>query len=163
MRAQAIGVTALVVLLAAACRTSPLSQQDVEVYLQQLRRWAPQEGEIARAVRRILETEFVDEAEVRRQITESTPRLEAHVVALRSYQPRPAELRDLHGRYRRTWEGLQDGYADILRGLDTANQPVIGRGRRALLAWREAIPATARRLLELRDASVSTMEQGPPT
>jgi hypothetical protein len=152
----------LLALLAGACAPppAPTSQRDVDGYLQKVAEWAPQEAEVARAVRRILETQFVDEAEVRRQIAESLPRLERQVAAMRAYQPHGVELEEVHQDYLRSWQALRAGYADVAAGLDTGDQAALGRGRRALVAWRESLPATASRLREL---SESTKQQGPPT
>jgi hypothetical protein len=125
----------------------------------QLTQWAPQEAEVGRTVRRILDTEFADEAEVRRQLAESLPRLEAQLALLRAYRPGGSELQAIHATYVQAWENLRTGYADILRGFDGPDQAALGRGRAALLAWRRALPETANRLREL---SAATNETGPP-
>lgn len=154
-------------LAVAACNapSTRVSQRDLSAYMSQLAQWAPQEAEVGRAVRRILETQFVDEVEVRRQIAESTPRVDAQLDRLRAYQPRSKELQDVHRAYLRAWEGLRTGYSDILLGFDQQSQAALGRGRAALLAWREALPETARRLREIRDAlgAAPGNETGPPT
>jgi hypothetical protein len=163
VRAQIIRGILLFAALATGCTPppAPVSQREVARYLQQLSEWAPQEAEVARAVRRILDTEFVDEAEVRRQMAESLPRLEAQLTAMRAYHVGAGgDLGAVHRSYVDAWAGLRQGYADITRGLDGGDQAALGRGRRALLAWREALPETADRLRVLRD---STNEQGPPT
>ena len=149
-------------MLVAGCAapSAPLRQKDLAAYMQQLTHWAPQEAEIGRSVRRILETEFVDEAEVRRQVAESLPRVDAQLAVVRAYRPAGAELQAVHDSYVEAWDTLQRGYADILRALDEGDQAALGRGRQALLAWRHALPATARRLRELADA---TNAAGPPT
>jgi hypothetical protein len=151
--------------LAAACGHSPgsVTQRDIARYLQQLGEWAPQEAEIARAVRRILATQFVDEAEVRHQMAESLPRIESQLTLMRAYNPHAAELEDIHQAYVAAWDGLRRGYADIATGLDTGDQAAIGRGRRRLVGWRQAIPDMARHLRELRDATDAMNEGGPPT
>jgi hypothetical protein len=150
---------------ACSAPSTQLSQRDLSAYMDQLTQWAPQEAEVGRAVRRVLETEFADEAEVRRQIAESVPRLEAQLVLLRAYRPSSTELQEVHAAYLAAWEDLRTGYSDILRGFDAPDQAALGRGRAALLAWRRALPETAKRLRELRDATDqgATKEAGPPT
>jgi hypothetical protein len=162
VRAQTIRGILLLGLLAAACSPppQPTGPRDVARYLQQLSNWAPQEAEVARAVRRILDTEFVDDGEVRRQVAESLPRLEAQLAIMGAYEARGDDLQAVHRAYVGAWAALRQGYADIMVGLDTGDQAALGRGRRALLAWREALPATAKRIRNLADA---TNEQGPPT
>ena len=149
---------------ACSAPSTQLSQRDLSAYMEQLTQWAPQEAEVGRAVRRILDTEFADEAEVRRQISESVPRLDAQLVLLRAYRPSSTELQDVHAAYVHAWEDLRTGYSDVLRGYDGGDQAALGRGRAALLAWRRALPETADRLRELRDAmGPSPNETGPPT
>lgn len=152
----------LAALALAACAATP-ERDEVGPYLQQLQAWAPQEAEAARAVTRILRTQFVDEAEVRRQIAESQPRVSAQVTALTAYRPRTPEIAGIHARYVDGWRRLQQGYEDILRGLDTGEQEALARGRAQLLAWRDALRETADRLQEAGAAAPVEMEQGPPT
>jgi hypothetical protein len=162
VRTQTRGSIAALALVVAAC--APGREPDeVGPYLQQLQAWAPQEAEAARAVTRILRTQFVDEAEVRRQIDESLPRVSAQVAALTAYRPRGAAIGTIHTRYLEGWRHLQRGYEDILRGLDTGDQAALGRGRAELLAWRETLRETADRLQEAGAAPASEMERGPPT
>jgi hypothetical protein len=128
--------------------------------MQQLDQWAPQEAEVGRAVRRILDTEFADEAEVRRQIAESLPRVDAQLALMRAYHPAGGALQQVHGDYVQAWETLRAAYDDILAGFDGSDQATLGRGRQELLAWRRALPDTARRLRELGGTG---NESGPPT
>jgi hypothetical protein len=109
------------------------------------------EAETARTIDRILATQFVDEAEVRRQIVADTPRVRAHLVRIATIHPTSPELRDIHARYVDTWRRLAAGYETLLRGLDTGHVPDIAAGRAALEAWRAGIVAVARDLRHLRD------------
>jgi hypothetical protein len=45
---------------------------------------------------------------------------------------------------------LSDGYAALLRGLDSGNVPDIATGRDAMEAWRENIVGVARDLRRLK-------------
>jgi hypothetical protein len=136
---------------------------DLARYLAQAVAWAPQEAEVARAIGRVLETEFVDEAEVRRQLAESLPRVDAQLAAIEAYTPATRRLRSIHDRYAHAWRELRAAYAEIVRGFDTQNSAALAAGRRALVAWRQAIPATARQLRELTDTATPEMDRGPPT
>jgi hypothetical protein len=162
VRAQLEHSLAVLALVLSSCAapSAPVSRRDVGRYLHELDAWAPQEAEVGRAVTRILATEFADEAEVRRQIAESLPRVEQQLARMRGYDPSGPELRAIHASYVEAWATLQRGYADITSGFDSRDQELLGRGRRALLAWRRALPATARRL---RALTAATSEQGPPT
>lgn len=115
---------------------------------------------MGRAVRRILETEFADEAEVRRQIAESLPRVEKQLALIRTYRPPGGEIQAIHASYVAAWANLQQGYVDITAGFESGDQAALGRGRRALVGWRNALPATATRLRALAAAS---NEPGPST
>jgi len=162
VRTQPVSVIAALALSVAACAPTP-ERDEVGPYLQQLQTWAPQEAEAARAVTRILRTQFVDEAEVRRQVEESLPRVRAQVEALAAYEPRSAEIRAIHTRYLAGWRRLQRGYEEILRALDSGDQSGLAHGRNAFLSWRDTLRETADRLQEAGAAPAPEIEQGPPT
>ncbi len=143
---------ALAIATAVACTPAgQTARADVTLYLQRANDWAPVEAETARTIDRILATQFVDEAEVRRQIVADTPRVRAHLVRIATIHPTSPELRDIHARYVDTWRRLAAGYETLLRGLDTGHVPDIAAGRAALEAWRAGIVAVARDLRHLRD------------
>jgi hypothetical protein len=133
------------------CTSSPptATRIDLRAYLARTQSWAPVEAETARTIDRILKTQFVDEAEVRRQIADSRPRVLAHLQALRSYQPRSKEVAAVHARYVEAWERLLGGYDAIEQGFSSGDYTKLARGREAMEAWREAMVAVARQLREL--------------
>src|SRR5262245_16968707 len=60
---------AMVLAVAAACGKTPgMERADVVSYLERTRAWAPVEAETAQVLDRIIATQFVDEAEVNREI-----------------------------------------------------------------------------------------------
>jgi len=128
---------------------------DLTLYLQRANDWSPVEAETARTIDRILATQFVDEAEVRRQVVANVPQITAHIASVEAVQPRSRELQELHRRYVDTWRQLAPGYDRILHGLDTGTVPDIAAGRVALEAWRTGILDTARELRRLQQ-EVST-------
>lgn len=132
----------------------------VTAYLEQVRQWAPQEAEVGRGVRRILETQFVDDGEVRRQLAELQPRIDAQLSRMREYRAPAGAIADVHAAYVVAWTELQQGCRDIADGLDAGEHALIGGGRRKLVAWRESLPTIAKRLQGLASPE---MEQGPPT
>ena len=104
----ALGV--LLLALPAACRTSSRALAiDVDLYLAQVQQWAPIEGETNRTIERILGTQFVDEAEVRRQISASRSEITAHLARIRAYTPRTTPVQQLHQDYAGGWERLLQG------------------------------------------------------
>jgi hypothetical protein len=123
------------------------------LYLQRANDWAPTEAETARTIDRILATQFVDEAEVRRQITADAPRVAAHLARIEKVEPTSPEIRDVHRRYVVAWKTLDEGYRVLGRGLDAGNVPDIAAGRRALDDWRAGIVEVARELRRLREAA----------
>jgi hypothetical protein len=123
---------------------------ELTLYLQRTADWAPVEAETARTIDRILATQFVDEAEVRRQVTDDLPRVRAHLARIEQVDPTAPELRDIHRGYVDTWRRLATGYERLLHGLDTGDVPDIAAGREALQAWRRGILATARELRQLQ-------------
>jgi len=146
--------TCTLLCLAAALACSNPSDQalraDLTLYLQRANDWAPVEAETARTIDRVLATQFVDEAEVRRQIAADAPRVTAHLARIEPVAPTSQELRDVHARYVGAWRDLSAGYAALLRGLDTGNVPDIAAGRKAMEAWLEAIVGVARDLRRLK-------------
>jgi len=148
-------VVALVLLLLAGgsgCSTPPAAlRADTLAYLQKMSSWAPVEAETARTLERIMATQFVDEAELRRQIAESAPRVQRQLETATAYEPRTAEVRRIHGEYTKAWRTLLDGYGAITTGLDHGEQAKIADGREAMLRWRDTIVDVARDLRALRD------------
>lgn len=123
--------------------------------------WAPIEAETARTLERILATEFVDEAEVLRQVADSGPRVRRQLAEAERYEPRTAEVRRIHETYTRAWRTLLDGYDSISRGFETGEQAKLAQGREAMVRWRDAILAVSRDLRGLRDRL--GLQPGEPT
>ena len=86
-------------LLAVSCTTPSALRTDTEAYVGRMSSWAPVEAETARTLERILATQFVDAAEVLRQIGDSSPRVQRHLEEITQYQPRTPELRRIHDAY----------------------------------------------------------------
>jgi hypothetical protein len=113
--------------------------------------WAPTEADTAQTLERILATEFVDEAEVRRQIADSTPRVRRQLAEAEQYEPRTAEVRRIHAVYVGSWQTLLDAYGSITAGFESGDQTKLSRGRDGMARWRDAIVQVARELRDLRD------------
>jgi len=122
---------------------------DLQSYLARMKSWAPVEAETERTIERILRTQFVDEAEVRRQIRDDQPRVLAHLEGVRAYAPLSKDVQQIHARYVSAWEGLLAGYDAIEQGFTTGDYTKLARGREAMERWREAIADVARQLREL--------------
>jgi hypothetical protein len=148
---QPCGLVVLVVALACSSPQTQALRADLTLYLQRANDWAPVEAETARTIDRILATQFVDEAEVRRQVTADAPRVAAHLARIEAVTPSSQELRDVHDRYVGAWKTLSEGYTALLRGLDTGDVPAISAGRKAMESWREDIVGVARDLRRLKD------------
>ena len=147
-----MGWLLLPLLVCASCSTPPAAlRADTLAYLQKMTSWAPTEAETARTIERILATEFVDQAEVLRQIADSTPRVREHLADAERYEPRTKEVRQIHVVYTNAWRTLLDGYASITAGLESGQQVKLAQGREALARWRDAILRVADELRALRD------------
>jgi hypothetical protein len=144
-----VGAFSCVLILACAGPDEAV-RVDLERYLRRANDWGPVEAETARAIDRILRTQFVDEAEVRRQISADRPRVAAHLETLGTAPPASAPLQAIHARYIENWRALLAGYDDILAGLDGADTTRLARGRAALERWRRGIVAVATSLRDLR-------------
>lgn len=137
-------------LLADGCGASSReTRNDVRAYLQKTAGWAPIESETARALERILATQFVDEPEVLHQIHESRPRILAHLQVVRALAPKDPRLQKINRTYVSAWEGLLTGYAAIEDGFSSGDYTKLARGREAMAAWRDGIKDVARELREL--------------
>ncbi len=122
---------------------------ETQAYLERSKGWAKVEGETAHAIERIFDTQFVDEAEVLRQIAGSRPRVRAHLATLRTYQPRSEDIAGIHARYISGWEALLTGYDAIDKGFATGDYLNLARGREALTEWGNTIVGVAQELREL--------------
>jgi hypothetical protein len=141
-----------VLALLAACSAPPAAlRADTLAYLQKMSSWAADEAETARTLERILATEFVDEAEVLRQISDSTPRVQSHLAEAEQYQPRTSEVRQIHAVYVGSWRTLLDAYGSITAGFATGDQSKLAHGRDGMARWRDAIMRVAQELRDLRD------------
>jgi hypothetical protein len=147
-----MGWLLLPLLVCASCSTPPAAlRADTLAYLQKMTSWAPTEAETARTIERILATEFVDEAEVLRQIADSTPRVQRLLDEAQRYEPRTTEVRRVHATYLGAWRALLGGYQSIQTGLETSDQSKLAQGRLAMARWRDGILAVAGDLRALRD------------
>jgi hypothetical protein len=136
--------------IAVACSPSDTSvKADVQSYLSRAQTWATVEAEAARTIERILATQFVDEAEVRRQIADARPRIAAHLEHVRAYTPRTSAVEPIHRRYVGAWEDLLKAFADIERGFDSGDYTLLARGREGMAHWKEGVLAVARDLRRL--------------
>jgi hypothetical protein len=149
-RAIASGLL-LAALLTACQNAAPGTRTDLRAYLQHTRSWAPVEGETARTLERILATEFVNEAEVRRQIADSRPRVLTHLELARAYEPHSKTVAQIHARYIAAWEALLRGYDAIEQGFTTGDYTKLARGREGLAEWRDGLVGVARELRELKE------------
>lgn len=132
-------------LVCASCSTPPAAlRADTVAYLQKMSSWAPTEAETARTIERILATEFVDQAEVLRQIADSTPRVQRQLEDAQRYEPRTSEVRRIHSTYVGAWHALLGGYQSIQSGLETSDQPKLAQGRLAMARWRDGSRGGAR-------------------
>jgi uncharacterized membrane protein YccC len=145
-----VRLTILLSVLALGCQASPAATRiDLRAYLARTKTWAPVEAEAAHTIERILRTQFVDEAEVRRQIADNRPRVVAHLQALRAYRPQSPEVVRIHDRYVKAWEQLLAGYDAIEEGFTSGDYTKLARGREAMDAWRATIVSVADDLREL--------------
>ena len=133
-----------------ACRASTGEVRiDVMGYLERAKAWAPIEAETAATVDRIFRTQFVDEAEVNRQIADSKPRVERHLGQVREYKPRSEEVERIHREYVKAWERLLAGYEAIETGFASGDYIKLAAGREGLEAWRGGIVWVADELRDL--------------
>ena len=139
-----------VALLAVACGTSTGAVRiDVLGYLERAKSWAPIEAETAATVDRIFRTQFVDEAEVGRQIADSRPRVERHLGQVREFKPRSDDVERIHREYVSAWERLLAGYDAIEAGFASGDYTKLAEGREGLEAWRGGIVWVADELRDL--------------
>lgn len=138
-------------LLAPACESgTTMLRADTTAYLEKMAAWSSVEAETARALDRIIVTNFVDEPEVLRQIADSSPRVRRHLAEAEGFRPRTAEIRRIHDVYLAAWRGLIQGFSSIEEGFAVADQARLSAGRDALFRWRQSIRRVAQ---DLRDTS----------
>src|SRR5262249_42112912 len=108
-------------------------------------------------------TQFVNEAELRRQIAESAPRVQRQLETATAYEPRTAEVRRIHGEYTKAWETLLDGDGAITAGLDDGEPAKIADGGEGNVRWRGTITDVAGELRALRDRVGVDMSEVTPS
>lgn len=141
---------AALLLFGVACGASKGALRiDVLGYLERAKTWAAVEAETAATVDRIFRTQFVDEAEVNRQIADSRPRIERHLGQVREYKPRSDEVERIHREYLQAWERLLAGYDAIETGFASGDYKKLATGRENLEAWRGGIVWVADELRDL--------------
>lgn len=139
-------------LLSAACGTPPAAlQQDARAYIARMSEWAAVEGETGRSITRILQSHFVDEAAVLREISDLRPRLDRHLASVDRYTPRTTQVAHIHHQYVAAWRGLLHGFDAIERGFSSGEQSELAAGRTAILRWKDDIRHIASELGELLD------------
>ena len=139
-------------LLLGGCGVSPdTTRVELRAYLARTRTWAPVEAEANRTIHRILATQFVDEAEIRRQIADSRPRILMHLEQVRAYAPRSKDIARIHARYVAAWETLLGGYDAIEQGFSSGDYTKLARGREAMETWRREMEAVAGELRQLME------------
>lgn len=141
---------ALTALLACSGKSSE-TRVDLAAYLAHAKTWAPADAEAARTIKRIFDTQFVNQPEVLHQIDDSRPRVLEHIAQLRAYSPRSEEVQHVHGRYVAAWQDLLDGYDLIQKGFSTGDYTNLARGREGLDAWRQGIVEVAEELRGLME------------
>ena len=139
-------------IVVAGCGVSPdTTRVELRAYLARTKTWAPVEAEANRTIQRILATQFVDEAEIRRQIADSRPRILTHLEHVRAYTPRSKDIARIHARYLAAWETLLGGYDAIEQGFSSGDYTKLARGREAMETWRREIEAVAGELRQLME------------
>jgi hypothetical protein len=152
MTASARACVLVLLVCTAGCRGATSGTRiDLRAYLERSRSWAPVEGETARTLERILATQFVDEAEVLRQINDSRPRVLTHLETVRGYVPHSKTVEQVHAHYIAAWESLLRGYDAIEEGFKSGDYAKLARGREAMAEWRDGLVDVARELRELME------------
>jgi len=141
----------LIALLVAACTPAHPERlaRDVDRYLGVMQTWAPVEVETNRAIQRLLATQFVDDAEVLRQLSDSRPRVKRHLHVLLAYHPETLDVQGVHREYVESWRALLRGYSQLQHGIEEADANSLATGREALLEWRRSLRTVARDLGDL--------------
>ena len=157
----------LVVLVLGACGAPPQAERsDLQAYLRQVEQWGAVEGDTARTIERILDTQFVDEAAVYREIADSRVRIGPHLENLELAIPQTRRIRRIHTHYVGTWQRLLNTYRALEQGLREADQALVAEGRAGLLAWRRGLRGVADELrTAANDAGLTPGKNtnGPPT
>jgi hypothetical protein len=142
----------VIILALIGCGTPPGALRiELKAYVERSKEWAPIEADTARTLDRILQTQFVDEAEVLQQIADNRRRVRSHLEAVRGVVPASGRLRAIHERYIEIWETLLRGYEAIEQGFGSGDYIKLARGREAMTAWRDGIVRVARDLRDLME------------
>lgn len=118
--------------------------------MQQVTSWAPVEAETARSIQRIFATQFVDEAAVRQEVSQTLPRIKSHLDRIASVAPSDSDLRDIHLRYQLAWRQLQDALIGLPDAIGRNDAGALAASRASMTAWGQAMMDIAADLRRIR-------------
>jgi hypothetical protein len=106
--------------------------QDLRDYEQRLRMWAPIEHSISRPLAAVEREQFVDDEVVIETLTPVIGTVRDYVEILEAYEPKTTALQGFHRRYTEIWRAHQRACEKIVRGAETKDYVLLGRGAREL-------------------------------
>jgi hypothetical protein len=136
-----------------ACESAPGPRQALEVdvahYIARVKQWAAIERDVSAAVAEIFRSQFLDAGRITTITERMLPGIETHMDAIAAYQPKTAEVGQIHNRYARAWRRLREGFQLIDQGMRADDAPRLAQGRRRLEVWQEQMLNVAATLRDL--------------
>jgi hypothetical protein len=146
------GLTSIL-LAAAGCDGSPGPRPALEVdvarYIARVKQWATVEREAAAGVAEIFRTHFLDQGKVTAVTERLLPSVKTHLAIVAAYEPKTAEVGQIHHRYARAWRRLSEGLLLIDQGIRVDDAVRLAQGRRRLEVWQEQLMSVATTLRDL--------------
>jgi hypothetical protein len=138
-----------------ACESAPGPRQALEVdvahYIARVKQWAAIERDVSAAVADIFRSQFLDAEKITSITERMLPGIETHMNAIAAYQPKTAEVGQIHNRYARAWRRLREGFHLIDQGMRADDAPRLAQGRRRLEVWQEQMLNVAATLRDLAE------------
>jgi hypothetical protein len=151
-------LVALLVLLSACTRApahDPFVVQDVLDYVDHIKKWEPVEIAALKAIREVRADQFVHDDYVIATLGGVMDDVELHLAEIDAYQPRTAQVREVHERYRKAWHDLHDAFALIIDTMERKDYIHLATGTEAMRRSRgELITVAAALNLLLKDTGL---------
>lgn len=135
---------------AASCASDSDRSKAFQGYMQQVTSWAPVEAETARSIQRIFASQFVDEAAVRQEVSQTLPRIKNHLDRIESVAPADSQLREINLRYRLAWQQLQEALIGLPDAIGHSDAAALAASRASMTAWGQSMLDIAADLRRIR-------------
>lgn len=153
-----------VLAFAIACTSPPARDPavvaDVLDYVAKIKKWEPVEAKTLKAIKDVRESQFVDDEYVVATLSSVMDDMQLHLAEIDRYQPRTAQVAEVHERYRKAWTDLHDSFAEVIQAMERKDYVALSKGTESLRTSRQELLLVAAALDILLEDSGLKDQQG---